>query len=63
MEDNLLISIKITNKFINKVWGIYIIKYRITLKENKSAPCMLIRNDRLQYGKIGSQDTSLNGEV
>lgn len=46
MEDNLLISLKITNTFINEVWDIYIIEYYITLKDNKAAPCALIWKDR-----------------
>lgn len=41
MEDTLLISIKITNTFINQVGDIYIIDYYFTLKENKATPCAL----------------------
>lgn len=46
MEDNLLISVKTTNRFISKVWNIYIMEYCITLKENKAAPCVLINEKK-----------------
>lgn len=35
IEDNMLIFIKITNTFINKVWDVYIMEYYVTLKEDK----------------------------
>lgn len=35
IEDNMLIFIKITNTFINKVWDVYITEYYITLKEDE----------------------------
>lgn len=47
MEDNLLIFIKITNPFINKVWDVCIMEHYVTLKEDEAAPCVVIWKDGL----------------
>lgn len=32
-------------EWLNKLWHVHIIKYRIAIKQNEEALCVLIRND------------------